>query len=138
MRVVTGTHEEILSVYSSLRGKIQRDQWDCEMFEIFIINDELETLVWAPAAKKERKQPSVTEMNRLAAAYDLCVQVSPCDGGFEVINNYGKNERIKGGFSKTKTGIQRILKNRINAKIRASVQRRMDLDAAWTLMVQGA
>ena len=138
MKAITGTHEEILSVYSSLSGKIQRDQWDCEMFEIFVINDELESLVWVPAVKKERKQPSMKVMNERAAVYGLCVQPCPCDGGFEIISNYGKNERIEGGFSRTKVGIQRILKNRIDAKIRASVQRSMDLDAAWASMLRGA
>jgi hypothetical protein len=121
MRAITGTHEEILSVYFSL--KIQRDQWGCEMFEIIVINDNLETLVWVPAVKKERKQPSMKAMNDRAYIYDLHVQ--PCDGGFEIVSNHGKNERI--AFSKTKFGIQRILTNRIDAKIRASVQRSMDL-----------
>jgi hypothetical protein len=136
MKAITGTHEEILSVYSSLSGKIQRDQWDCEMFEIFVINDELETLVWVPVVKKERKQPSMKAMNERAYIYDLHVQ--PCDGGFEIVSNHGKNERIEGGFSRTKVGIQRILKNRIDARIRASVQRGMDLDAAWASMLRGA
>jgi hypothetical protein len=93
--------------------------------------DQLYTIYWqpcSPKAKKERRQPSLRKMEVDGEPFGLHPQ--PCDGGYEIIRNRGKYERL--AFAKTRLGIRRKLTQMINQQIVDDCLRRAELDRLFS------
>ena len=110
-KVFTGTYDEVQTRYFELDGKIQRDENGIEKFQIVDIMDNLQTLIYVPVVKKERKTISNKAFNAANLEADTWnLHAQSCDDGWEIVYSVPALGFKRLAFSKSKRGI--ILKLR--------------------------